>query len=610
MAWLGYPLTLVSTSLPVVLVALGSAYAVHLLVCYLDHQPTVEGMLITVGWPVLVAGLTTMAGFLSFMVMDLLPMQEFGWQMAMGTGICGILALLVIPAFLSRYPIESTGSSRLSRAIDDALVAAGSGARKRRGGVLILLAAVGVIFGLRLSDIETRMDIGSFFRPDSAPARADAFLTDKFSGSVFLQIFMEGDLTDPAVLKQVAAFEDRLHAIDGVTRVESITNVLSIINAAFSGERRLATTRKGIKYHGYLGQMSDPAVGLLIDKEWRGALLQVALGKFDTSVVREVTAAARTLADQSVPAAIATVKTTNGPLRTRIITDAAERIVARANAPADAKQRIIKVLQTAQVGIDTSIVGPQVRKILDTEIGEEEMVILKEGVELGTFAQQITSDMGEGAFTLETFRKRLEAIADPEELEDPKLFGNSVSYLHAALAKLTGTSTAKPVVSAVIDELGDNVPIPVKHRVSAIVYDVLASTWSVNAEWVDATVETSPLQVTVSGYPVVQEAMTQSVHNNQVRSLATSLPVVFLLLVLLFRSPLAGLLGMIPTGLTLLVTFGLMGMLPEQFPLDIGSSMLASIALGVGIDYAIHFSGDIVKQEPTMQCVRQGVPSS
>ena len=73
-------------------------------------------MLTTVGWPVLVAGLTTMAGFLSFMVMDLLPMQEFGWQMAMGTGICGVLALLVIPAFLSRYPIKSTGSSRLSQA--------------------------------------------------------------------------------------------------------------------------------------------------------------------------------------------------------------------------------------------------------------------------------------------------------------------------------------------------------------------------------------------------------------------------------------------------------------------------------------------------------------
>ncbi|MFT7624928.1 MAG: putative RND superfamily exporter protein, partial [Myxococcota bacterium] len=28
---------------------------------------------------------------------------------------------------------------------------------------------------------------------------------------------------------------------------------------------------------------------------------------------------------------------------------------------------------------------------------------------------------------------------------------------------------------------------------------------------------------------------------------------------------------------------------PERLPLDIGSSMIASIALGVGIDYAIHF---------------------
>ncbi len=83
--------------------------------------------------------------------------------------------------------------------------------------------------------------------------------------------------------------------------------------------------------------------------------------------------------------------------------------------------------------------------------------------------------------------------------------------------------------------------------------------------------------------------MTQSVHNNQIYSLLTSLPLVLLILFVVFRSVVAGLIGMVPTGLTLLVTFGLMGMFPDRLPLDIGSSMLASIALGVGIDYAIHF---------------------
>jgi predicted RND superfamily exporter protein len=530
-----------------------------------------------------------MAGFLSFLVMDLQPMQEFGWQMAMGTGICGVLALLVIPAFLVRYPITATRTNRVSQMIDDALVAAGSGAKRRKGFILALLAIVGVTFGMRLTDIETRMDISSFFKPESAPARADKFLTNKFSGSVFLQIFMEGDMTDPVVLQQVAAFEDRLHSIEGVTRVESITNVLAIINAAFSGERRLATTREGLKYHGYLGQMSDPAVGLLIDDDWTGALLQVALGKFDTEVVREVTAAARTLAEKSVPKKILSTPASTGDLRDKVLRDAAERIVDRSGAEASLKEPIFNILQKAKPGIDTTTIAPKVQKILAVEIGEEEMVLLKDGVELTDFAQKITADMGDGTFNSTSFRKRLEAIADPEELDDPKLFGNSVSYLYAALSKLTGNTTATPIVNAVLDALGPELPIPVKHRVSAIVHDVLASSWSVDATWLENTEGAAPLQVTVSGYPVVQEAMTQSVHNNQIKSLATSLPVVLLLLVILFRSPLAGMLGMIPTGLTLLVTFGLMGMLPERFPLDIGSSMLASIALGVGIDYAIHF---------------------
>ncbi len=587
MAWTGFPLTLVSTSLPVVLVALGSAYAVHLLVCYLDHQPTVEGTLRTVGWPVLVAGLTTMAGFLSFLVMDLSPMREFGWQMAMGTGICVILALFVIPSFLYRYPIQGTRSSRLTKLIDDALVATGAGARRRRGLVLVLLVSIGLLFGSKLPLIETRMDIGSFFESDSAPAQADNFLTDKFSGSVFLQVLVEGDMTDPSILRQVAAFEDRIQAVNGVTRVESITNVLAIINAAFSGERRLATTTKGIKYHGYLGQMSDPAVSLLIDKNWKGALLQIALGKFDTSVVKRVTEEVRALASTSVPETVTTVESTNTELRAKVIDDAAERILLRSSAPEALKPSLIGILDAAGTTIDIAEIKPKIAKIIDLEIGEDEMIFVRKDTDLQAFSDLLSADMEAGRFTRKQFKTRLTSIADPEELEEPEAFDKSVSYLYRALAKLTDTSAATPIVRDILTLLGDGLEEAVKYRVSAIVHDVLAPNWAIDADWNNSI--GAPLKVTVSGYPVVQEAMTQSVHNNQVKSLATSLPLVFLLLVLLFRSPLAGILGMIPTGLTLLVTFGLMGMFPSRFPLDIGSSMLASIALGVGIDYAIHF---------------------
>ena len=54
----------------------------------------------------------------------------------------------------------------------------------------------------------------------------------------------------------------------------------------------------------------------------------------------------------------------------------------------------------------------------------------------------------------------------------------------------------------------------------------------------------------------------------------------------LFRSIPAGLLATAPTALTLLVIYGGMGLLGVT--LDIGTSMLASIIIGAGVDYAVH----------------------
>ena len=60
-----------------------------------------------------------------------------------------------------------------------------------------------------------------------------------------------------------------------------------------------------------------------------------------------------------------------------------------------------------------------------------------------------------------------------------------------------------------------------------------------------------------------------------------------LLLILLFRSGVAGLISAIPLGLSLIILFGLMGRF--KIELNIATAMLTSIMIGVGVDYTIHF---------------------
>ena len=69
-------------------------------------------------------------------------------------------------------------------------------------------------------------------------------------------------------------------------------------------------------------------------------------------------------------------------------------------------------------------------------------------------------------------------------------------------------------------------------------------------------------------------------------TVTSKLPVVLVLMTLLFRSPLSGLVASFPTALTLLVIYGGMGWM--EIRLDIGTSMLASLIIGAGVDYGVH----------------------
>ncbi len=66
-----------------------------------------------------------------------------------------------------------------------------------------------------------------------------------------------------------------------------------------------------------------------------------------------------------------------------------------------------------------------------------------------------------------------------------------------------------------------------------------------------------------------------------------SLRGVFLLSALMFRSWTAGLINVLPISLVMLFSFGLLGLL--NIPLEVGKAFAASIVIGVGIDYTIHF---------------------
>jgi hypothetical protein len=96
-----------------------------------------------------------------------------------------------------------------------------------------------------------------------------------------------------------------------------------------------------------------------------------------------------------------------------------------------------------------------------------------------------------------------------------------------------------------------------------------------------------PYTYRITGEPSVMVRMSEYQISGQMSSLALSLVVVSLIVVMLFKSWKAGLVSLIPMSTAVLMNFGIMGWL--DIKLDAATSIIAAVTIGIGVDDTIHF---------------------
>lgn len=96
-----------------------------------------------------------------------------------------------------------------------------------------------------------------------------------------------------------------------------------------------------------------------------------------------------------------------------------------------------------------------------------------------------------------------------------------------------------------------------------------------------------PLTARVTGNRIVIQSLVDDIVRSQVLSLGSALAVIALILSLQFLSVRVGLLALIPNVVPLAVFFGALGVL--GIPLNLGTSLIAPMVLGITIDDTIHY---------------------
>ncbi len=240
--WLGGGLlTNLTAVAPNVLIAVGIGNAVHLITSYFALRPRFfdkRSLLIEVlrvNWiPALLTSVTTCIGFFSLMTSDVTPMGDFGYTLGAGTLYAYVLAMTVVPAFLSLLPVRgaaATASSagdggtrqsadRVDAEADDAAEHPRTWISRlvgftiaHRRAIVAATLVLGVLSGVGMWRMRLATDMRSMF-PKDDPVRSDLeWIADKLGGSGDLELLFKGpQQREP--LAQAEARAARIQALE------------------------------------------------------------------------------------------------------------------------------------------------------------------------------------------------------------------------------------------------------------------------------------------------------------------------------------------------------------------------------------------------------------
>ena len=275
MGWAGSRYYLITTALPVVIMAIAVADSLHISVFYLrarrvsPEKGAREAAAEALGHtfvPVSLTTLTTIAAFLGLSLgAAMQPISEFGLYAAVGVAAAWLFSLTALPAIMvltdlrpGAGPARAEENTPIGRAI--ASVSTASFARPKTAltltfAMLVLLS----FFGLRADfDYERQR----YFVADDAVRIADETINEHLGGMNFLDVMVSSPtpsgLMTPAALKAIARLRNDIASLPHVVKVTGIDSYLSLMHAVLTGASYgdLPTSERGPGQYMFLYETS------------------------------------------------------------------------------------------------------------------------------------------------------------------------------------------------------------------------------------------------------------------------------------------------------------------------------------------------------------------
>jgi predicted RND superfamily exporter protein len=246
----GFKLSVISTVLPVILVATGNAYTIHILTHYLtdrsnarisgeEHKLHVLKSLRKIIRPVFLTAITTIAGFFSLCFAEVPPIREFGYFACFGVFASFVASVTLIPSLLIiKGPEKKSGakSENQSTFIADGLMLI-AGKKKTIIFLVFCVIFTSVIGTTKITSDNAMIE---YFKPDTDVFKSDKFIRDNFGGSKIVNVVLQSESYEttlhPATLSALDSLGSHLQKMPNVGKVMGFTDMVKRINQIFNAD--------------------------------------------------------------------------------------------------------------------------------------------------------------------------------------------------------------------------------------------------------------------------------------------------------------------------------------------------------------------------------------
>ncbi len=254
-ALLGIKLSMVSNNVPIIILAVGTADAIHILNrvnhCKEKNQATAIRLSMNVILvPLILTTLTTMVGFMSFIFGAYLNLiRDFGILATLGTFFAGVLAITFVPAILSTLPhqeLKKKKSNKISKINKYLLKPLSKKVVEQPRKVVIIWV---IIFVLSLGGIfmlKRSVSVAGYFKKEHPVSKSEKILSEKFGGTKPVFIVFKGDIQNPKTLHAMMDLEEYMKKSPLIGSTQSIADIIRNLNFIIQGQNQVPDDESSI----------------------------------------------------------------------------------------------------------------------------------------------------------------------------------------------------------------------------------------------------------------------------------------------------------------------------------------------------------------------------